>query len=303
MRGVGRGAVADDLGERLRAARSSVLERLQDEHARTLADDEAVAPFVERPRGALRIVVAGGEGAHRREAAHQRLVAGSLGPAGEHHVGVAAPDRLPGLADGVAARGAGGHDAEVGALRAEDDGDHAGRQVADGHGDQERRHAVRALLAHQQDLLGQGADPADARPDDDAGPLGQLAFQPAGQAGLVHRLARRHERELDVAVGAALLLAVEDDGSKSLTSAAIRVVRRDGSNWVMGPTPDLPAIRPAQVDGTSLPSGVMAPMPVTTTRAGAVLSELIELASLCGWWRRDKRRRAGRAPRRRSRLP
>ena len=49
VRRVGGRAVADDLGERLRAASLGVLERLEDEHAGTLADDEAVARLVERP--------------------------------------------------------------------------------------------------------------------------------------------------------------------------------------------------------------------------------------------------------------
>src|SRR5450759_1192208 len=123
---------------------------------------------------------------------------------------IAALDRLPGLANGVAAGGASGDDAEVRALRAKDDGDHAGRQVADRHGDQEGRHAGGALLAHEQDLLGQGPDAADARPDDDAGPFGQLPFQVPGQAGLVHCLVGSHESELDVAVVATLILAIEN---------------------------------------------------------------------------------------------
>ena len=210
VRGVGGGAVADDLGERLRAAGPGMLERLQHDHAGALADDEAVTAAVERARGTFGLVVARGEGPHRREAAHQRLVPGGFRAAGEHHVRVAAADRLPGLADGVAAGRAGGDDAEVGTLRPEDDGDHARRQVADGHRDEEGRHSVRALLAHEQDLVGQGSDAADAGADDDAGPLGLGTLEPSREPGLVHRLTGRHERELDVAVVAALVLAIED---------------------------------------------------------------------------------------------
>ena len=54
--------------------------------------------------------------------------------------------------------------------------------------------------------------------------------------------------------------------SKSLISPAIRLVRRSGSNAAMCRTPDLPATSRSQNVGTSLPSGVTAPMPVTTTR-------------------------------------
>ena len=54
--------------------------------------------------------------------------------------------------------------------------------------------------------------------------------------------------------------------SKPRTSPAIRDVRRDGSNASMVRIPDRPATRPAQVVGTSLPSAVIMPIPVTTTR-------------------------------------
>jgi hypothetical protein len=47
-------------------------------------------PLVERARGAGRVVVAGGQRAHRAEAADERLVDAGLGPAGDHHLGVAA---------------------------------------------------------------------------------------------------------------------------------------------------------------------------------------------------------------------
>ena len=212
VRGVGRGAIAHQLGERLDAAGPGMGQRFQHDHAGPLADDKAVAVGVERPGRPLGLIVSSGKGAHGGEAGHERFVARGLRTAGEHHVGVAAPDRLPGLADGVAAGGAGGDDAEVRALRTEEDGDHTRGQVADRHRDQERRHAVRALLAHQQNLIGEGPDAADAGADDDAGPFGQLPFEAGRQPGLIHGLAGGDERELDVAVVAALLLAVEDRG-------------------------------------------------------------------------------------------
>src|SRR3990172_2045044 len=55
-------------------------------------------------------------------------------------------------------------------------------------------------------------------------------------------------------------------GSKPLTSAANRVSRSEASNKVIGPTPDRPLQTASQVEPTSLPSGVMQPMPVMTTR-------------------------------------
>ena len=51
-----------------------------------------------------------------------------------------------------------------------------------------------------------------------------------------------------------------------LTSPAMRVVRSVASNCVMGPTPETPASRLAQLSSTEWPSGLSMPMPVMTTR-------------------------------------
>ena len=56
-------------------------------------------------------------------------------------------------------------------------------------------------------------------------------------------------------------------GSKPFTSHANVVSHVDASNDVMGAAPLRPASRPAQNVGTDSPIGVMAPRPVTTTRA------------------------------------
>jgi len=157
-----------------------------------------------------RSVVARGECPHRREGAHQRLVPNGFRAAGQHHVRVAATNRLPRLADGVAAGRTGGDDAEVGSLRSEEDRDHARCQVADGHRDEEGGHSIRPLLAHEQDLVGQSSNAADAGADDHAGSLGFRAFESRREPGLVHRLAGRHERQLNVAIVSALVFAIED---------------------------------------------------------------------------------------------
>lgn len=53
---------------------------------------------------------------------------------------------------------------------------------------------------------------------------------------------------------------------KSFSSAATFAVYSLESTRVIGPTPDTPAKAFFHVDSTSLPSGVKAPNPVTTTR-------------------------------------
>src|SRR5690606_22094940 len=54
-------------------------------------------------------------------------------------------------------------------------------------------------------------------------------------------------------------------GSKSFSSQANLVLNLDASNLVMGAAPLFPAISPSQNACTSLPIGVSAPIPVTTT--------------------------------------
>ena len=99
--------------------------------------------------------------------------------------------------------------AKFGPGHPEVDGDLAGADVGDAHRDEERADPVRAAQGVGGDPVDERPDAAEAGPEDDPGPLGELALEPLGQAGLVERLAGGDQAELDVAVGAALLLAVE----------------------------------------------------------------------------------------------
>src|SRR3990170_6435810 len=54
--------------------------------------------------------------------------------------------------------------------------------------------------------------------------------------------------------------------SKPLISPATLLAVLTGSKMVIGPIPLRPLTRPSQNAATSLPMGVMAPIPVTTTR-------------------------------------
>src|SRR5574342_321229 len=64
-------------------------------------------------------------------------------------------------------------------------------------------------------------------------------------------------------------------GSKPFTSHAKRTDSLCGSNLVMGAAPGVPASSACQVDSTSVPTGVTSPMPVTTTRCGKLLPDLL----------------------------
>src|SRR5512143_550675 len=60
-------------------------------------------------------------------------------------------------------------------------------------------------------------------------------------------------------------LSTKSSAWNPLTSAANVAANCDGSNLVIGPTPDRPARSAAHVGPTPIPSGVTAPSPVTTT--------------------------------------
>src|ERR1035437_409203 len=64
----------------------------------------------------------------------------------------------------------------------------------------------------------------------------------------------------------AILRSIPTVGSKSLTCAAMRTSRPEGSNVLIVLTPEAPARRFSQKAVAVLPIGVTAPRPVTTTR-------------------------------------
>ena len=80
----------------------------QNEDAGAFGGNETVALGVKGPAGALRIVVAGTEGAHHGKAGQAKLADAGLRTAGQHHVGDAVADGLQRLADGIVGRGASG---------------------------------------------------------------------------------------------------------------------------------------------------------------------------------------------------
>src|SRR3954462_6080427 len=63
-------------------------------------------------------------------------------------------------------------------------------------------------------------------------------------------------------------------GSNPFTSHAKWTGNVDESNLVIGAPPDTPAVIARQVAATSLPTGVIAPIPVTTTRRFILRSSL-----------------------------
>ena len=141
---------------------------LEQQGAGALGHHEPGTRRVERPRRERRIVVLGGEAAHRCEAREDERDQACLGPAREHGVGGAALDHLGGLTDSVRAGCAGRDDGVVRAFDPERDRELPGDRV-DEHVRQEvRRDPVGPALAQDVGLLEDPGHAADRRAEDDS---------------------------------------------------------------------------------------------------------------------------------------
>jgi hypothetical protein len=102
-----------DHGQDGGVTKPGVLLGLQHEHAGPLAHDEAVALGVEGAGGALRVVVAPGEGADDGHGGHGERRHRGLAAAGQQYFRLAQSDEVEGVANGVGSRGAGAVDGGV----------------------------------------------------------------------------------------------------------------------------------------------------------------------------------------------
>ena len=199
--GVGGGGVAGQPAEDRRAAPSRHRLGLEQQHARALAEDEAVAALVERARDAER-----GGRPHAVEAGARERRHPGVGTAHEAGVGVAVAHEPVARADRVRAGRARRDGAVALALEAELHRQHAGGGVGHEQRDRERRERPGAALQQRAVLVLDRPEPAEAGPDDAADPLvvgGQLCVPSRLRGGL----AAGHQRELGEAVGAAPFLA------------------------------------------------------------------------------------------------
>ena len=186
-----------------------MLELLEHEQRTGLAHHEAVAPGVERPRRACRVVVAPGERAHRPEARDADLGHSGLGAAAEHHIRAAEPDRVSPVADRHVRGGARRAFGEERPACPELDRDPAGAEVRDDRRDRERADPVRATLAeHVVALLErlEAADPGRHRGADPVSLLLDLELR------VGDRLPRRREDQVREAVHPPRRLAVDPVG-------------------------------------------------------------------------------------------
>ncbi len=175
--GVRRAPVARDGGDGLRTPALGVLGALQDQGSRALAHHEAVARLVERPARAVRLIVAPGDCPDRAETRHGKGRDRGLGRAGDHHVGVAAPDQLQPLGDRLCPGRARENRALARSGGAEHDRELSCGHVGDHHGDQERADPAGPPLVQDAVLALPGGEPADAAAHHDRDALRPLAHE------------------------------------------------------------------------------------------------------------------------------
>ena len=249
VEGIGAGAVAEQLAERLGAARLGHLGGLEHEHGRALAHHEAVAPRVERARDAgLR------QRAHRVERGERQRGDAGLGAAGHGGVRVTGADHAQRRADRVGAGRAGRNRAVRRALQPVAHRQRGGPGVGHHERDRKRRDAAGAGLAQHVMHGSRSSDPAYAGADDRGHTLG-VDRQPVGPTGL------------RIASSPAKITSCE---KRSLRRCSFLESRSPGSKSEQRARPssiaDSPAAQRSYSRLAPTPSGVTAPTPVMTTR-------------------------------------
>ena len=150
-----------------RSAGRRVLGPLENHDRRALAEDEAIAALVPRPRGPLRFVVAGRHRPHRGEAGDRQWVDDGLGATGDDHICAARPDDVQAEGDGLGTGGAGARDTVDTRLGAELESDPGRGAVGHEHRHRVRGHAARTAGLQDVVLAEQGRGAADPRTDTD----------------------------------------------------------------------------------------------------------------------------------------
>ncbi len=201
MVGIARGAEARDLGQGLRTARQGVLEGFEHHGAGAFARHETAATLIEGQR-CLSGVVDLGKRAQIGETGDADGVDRLLRAARKRHIGVSMADGTHGGADVVGAGGASGGHVDALAAHAIADGQMTCRDVADHGGNEQRAHALGALIVQRVEAVLQLVDAADARAEDHRRARGVLLLD----AGLRHGLVGGNDGVLDEALEAARLL-------------------------------------------------------------------------------------------------
>ena len=131
--GIGAHTKTGELGVNLGATRLGMLILLEHQHTGTFTKHKAVTVLVPGPGGGLRVIVAGRQGAQRRETAHAQGRYGGLGTAGDHDIAVAVFTHAGRQANCMQAGAAGRDHRDVRALKAMQHG-HMARDHVDDRG-------------------------------------------------------------------------------------------------------------------------------------------------------------------------
>ena len=187
--GVAVQAEARQLGVDPRPSCRGMLVGLQDDHTRTVREDESVPVPVPGAAGPLRLLVTARERPRGGEPRETEGTAGHLGTARDHHVHVTVSDEPAGVPDVVGAAGAGTHDAVIRALDSVADREVAGNHVDDVARHEEGRDLPRPAIQERLIALLDPGQPPDARADGDPYPLGVRLgdLQPRVRDGLHSR--------------------------------------------------------------------------------------------------------------------
>src|SRR5262249_59728971 len=158
-------------------------------------DHKTVTPYVERARGARRVVVAGREGAHGRKSADRHRSDCAFAAAADHRHGVATLNDLEAIADGVRARAASGRGGRIRAFGVVVDRDISRSQVDDRGGNEKGRDAAGAAFHHLSMFALEDTKTPDAAADVYAHVFGKIVSDL--QAGIIEGLFRGRDGEVD----------------------------------------------------------------------------------------------------------
>src|SRR6266540_2193277 len=258
---VGRGPVAEDLGEDLAASSASRRLRLQDEHARSFAEDESVPVGAERTAGFGRHIVPLGEDTEGAPAFHDPERERGVGTADDGHLECPGADEVETITDAVGGRRACPVHVDQRAAQPEPDGNVGRRSgVHRGRDDEGPAPAVQVVVA--EEVVARHVAAARAGNRDRRVPS---VHPVVGQSRLTHGLARRDHGELGRAAQPAHFLPVEVlTWSYPWTTAPVRLEANASSSSAA--TPDSPPMSRRQNSSTAQPRQLATPRPVTTTR-------------------------------------
>ena len=181
-------------------------ESFENQRAGAFAHHEAVALFVERPRGVVRVVVAPRKRSHIAETGQRAVANRRFGAAGDHRVGLAVLQEVESEAQRVRRRRAGRNRRSIRALRSGANRNVAGGHVRDHHRNQKGADAIRAFFDQLAEFALPRRQTANAAADDHANALGVGLVNL--ETGLSQRFVGRHDRQMDETIHPARFLTV-----------------------------------------------------------------------------------------------